>query len=809
MTISYNWLCDYLPVKPEPAILAGILSSIGLEVESLEKYAELKGGLSGLIIGEVLEVKKHPGADKLSLTKVDTGSAEILHIVCGAPNVAPGQKVIVAPVGTTIYPINGEPMAIKAVNIRGENSEGMICAEDEIGIGTSHEGIMVLPPGTPVGIPASDYFQPYEDHIFEIGLTPNRSDAMSHLGVARDICAYFTHHDENSFVLKTPFPKTFERDHARLTISVRVENTQACARYSGISITGVTVKESPIWMQQRLKAIGIRPINNIVDITNYVLHETGQPLHAFDADEIGGKAIVVKNLPSGTVFTTLDEKQRKLDSEDLMICDADENGMCIGGVFGGLGSGVKESTKNIFLESAWFNPINIRKSSIRHNLRTEAAMHFEKGVDISNTTSVLKRAALLIKEYAGGAIASEIVDVYPFPKEKKEVTLKFAYLKKLSGKDYYPDAVKSILESLGFSILKRGSEGLSVAVPFHKTDISIPADIVEEIMRIDGFDNIAIPSSITISPSVEELDHSISYKSKISGVLVGLGFHEILTNSITNSAFLSEEESMLSVKMINNLSAELNVMRTSMMETGLQSIAHNLNRKNNNLRFFEFGKTYSLLAEGQYEETDHLAIFLTGKKQEESWKKDQGEADLFFLKGVTNVILAQAGLQDLEFFPSRNDKLRLCLVGKIGDQTILQLGLVERKILERFDIKQDVWIADFFWGNLILANERNQLSYRELTRFPSVQRDLALVVDKNIRYEFIKKTALAASVGKLSGINLFDVFESEKLGQNKKSVAISFTFQDEEKTLTDIEIDSMMKKIIITFEKELQAEIRK
>ncbi len=809
MTISYNWLCDYLPVKPEPEKLAVILNSIGLEVESFEKYAEVKGGLSGLIIGEVLDVEKHPAADKLSLTRVNTGTGEILRIVCGASNVAKGQKVIVAPVGTTIYPLIGEPLTMKVVKIRGEESQGMICAQDEIGLGSSHDGIMILPPDAKVGVSAAEYFQPYEDHIFEIGLTPNRSDAMSHLGVARDICAYLTHHEKKALVVRSPFANSFKVDHTSAVIPVIVENAEACPRYSGVSIAGVKVKESPKWMQQRLRAIGIRPINNIVDITNYVLHESGQPLHAFDADEIVGKKIVVKNLPAGTLFTTLDEKERMLDAEDLMICNGNNEGMCIGGVFGGVGSGVKDSTKNIFLESAWFNPANIRKSSLRHNLRTEAATHFEKGVDIGNTINVLKRAALLIKEIAGGVIASEIVDIYPKPKEKKEVTIKYQYLQKLSGKNYHPETTKEILESLGFSILKENKEELSVAVPFYKTDVSLPADLVEEIMRIDGFDNIAIPSSITISPSVESLDHTSSYKERIAGVLVGQGFHEILTNSITNSMFLADDESGIAVHMINNLSAELNVLRISMLETGLQSIAHNLNRKNNNLRFFEFGRTYSRSAPEKYAETEHLALFITGKKQEDNWKKDKGEADLFYLKGIINAVIAHAGVKDLNFLPGENHKLKLCLVGKLKDKVIMEFGYVERKILDRFDIRQDVWFADLFWDRLMLVNEKNKLEYRELSRFPSVQRDLALVVDKHIRYELVRKTALAASIDKLTAINLFDVFESEKLGNNKKSMAISFTFQDEEKTMTDKEIDSMMQKIIATFEKELQAEIRK
>ena len=598
MTISYKWLSEYLPVTIEPEKLSKILTSLGLEVESLEAFEEVKGGMQGLVIGEVLECEKHPNADKLSVTKVNVGGDAPLQIVCGAPNAAAGQKVVVATVGTTIYPKKGDALTMKVAKIRGVESHGMICAEDEIGLSDDHAGILVLPAAVIVGTPAADYFKPYTDWIYEIGLTPNRMDAMSHLGVARDVCAYLSHHNKKEHKVVSPYKNNWKSDANTLPITVAIENSNACQRYSGVSISGVAVKESPQWLQQKLKAIGARPINNIVDITNYILHETGQPLHAFDADKITGNTIVVKNLPAGTTFTTLDDKERKLNAEDLMICNSTD-GMCIAGVFGGLHSGVSNSTTNIFLESAWFNPVDIRKTSFRHGLRTDAATRFEKNTDISNTVNVLKRAALLIKELAGGTIASEIVDVYPAAKKKATIALKYHYLKKLSGKNYHSDTVKNILTALNFEIVKDDIDALWVAAPYSKPDITLPADVVEEIMRIDGYDNIEIPATIAITPSVDTDGYKHTYKEKTANYLAGLGFNEIITNSITNTAFYTEDELKQSVTMLNSLSADLNMMRPSMLETGLQVVAHNLNRKNLNLKLFEFGKTYHQYKAGQ------------------------------------------------------------------------------------------------------------------------------------------------------------------------------------------------------------------
>ena len=812
MTISYKWLCEYLPgsilssVNPER--LSSILTSIGLEVESLEKFEEIKGGLKGLVIGEVLDVAQHPNADKLRLTKVDIGNGEPLKIVCGAPNVAPGQKVIVASIGTTIYPVNGDPLTMKLAKIRGEESNGMICAEDEIGLGSSHAGIMVLPNDVKPGMAAADYFHPYEDWVYEIGLTPNHMDAMSHWGVARDVCAYLSHHDGKQVRAKLPASDLFKIDNNSVPVSVAVENTVGCPRYSGVSIANVSIKESPQWLQQKLKAIGLRPINNIVDITNFIQHETGQPLHAFDADEIRGKEIVVQNLPEGTLFITLDEKERKLSKEDLMICDS-KGGICIAGVFGGLHSGVTGSTKNIFLESACFDPVTIRKTSFRHNLRTDAATRFEKGTDISNTVTVLKRAASMIKEICGGEIASEIIDVYPQPKEKIQVGLKYAYLKKLSGKSYQPFAVKNILTGLGFEIISDTSDEIKVAVPYHKTDISIPADLVEEVLRIDGLDNVAIPESITISPAVEKNYLAETYREKVAGYLVGLGFNEIMTNSITNSAYFSDDELKTTVKMLNNLSADLNVLRPSMLETGLESIAYNLNRKNNNLRFFEFGKTYSTSAPGKYIETEHLCLYLTGNTHENSWRNKGQKADFYLLKGISANILQLLGASLPVFKPLQHAKFESGLEGNTGKQNVLQLGIVSKKMLNRFDIKQPVMFAVFNWEIVIEQKDADKTIFREIPKFPSVQRDLAIVVPRQLPYETVEQTVKKIKLDKLRDIRLFDIFESEKIGEDKKSMAISFTFSDEEKTLTDKEIDSFMTRIINTFEKDLEADVRK
>ena len=808
MTISYKWLSEYLPVTVDPERLSRILTSIGLEVESMDKYEEVKGGLQGLVIGEVLTAEKHPNADKLTLTTVNIGNNTPLNIVCGAPNVAAGQKVVVAPVGATIYPAAGDPLTMSQRKIRGSESQGMICAEDEIGLGTSHAGIMVLPADVKVGTSAIEYFQPYEDVVYEIGLTPNRMDAMSHWGVARDICAYLSHHDKKDIKPKLPNGNGFKVDNTSFSIDIRVENETACPRYSGVSIANVTIKESPKWLQQKLKAIGLRPINNIVDITNFIQHETGQPLHAFDADQIAGKKVIVKNLPEGTPFVTLDEKQRKLSAEDLMICDAN-GGICIAGVFGGLHSGVSDKTTNIFLESACFDAIVIRKTSFRHGLRTDAASRFEKGTDISATVNVLKRAANLIKEIGGGEIASEIVDVYPKQKPKTEVAIKYHFIKKLSGKSYHPDAVKDILSSLGFEILKEGIDELRVAVPYHKPDISLPADLVEEIVRIDGLDNIEIPEAITITPAVDENYATEVYREKVADYLVGLGFNEMMTNSITNAAYFSEEELQSMVKMLNSLSSELNVLRNSLFETALEVVARNLNHKNNSLRLFEFGKSYSTTGSAKYTEAEKLCIVITGNKNEDSWKQKSVSSDFYSLKGAVDAVLKVLGITPDSVEVLQVPKLDNHIVYKLNNQVIAGAGEVKKNILDKFGIKQPVFFAGLNWALLADIAAKQTKAVKELPKYPAVQRDLAMIVAKELPWEQVQQTVQKIKLNKLQDIKLFDIFESEKLGAGKKSVAINFTFLDEEKTLTDKEIDGWMSKIMSTLEKDLQAEIRK
>ena len=815
MIISYNWLHEYLPVgqaglpeKIELAKLSKILTSIGLEVETMGTYESIKGGLLGLVIGEVLECEKHPGADKLTITKVDTGDNEPLQIVCGAPNVAIGQKVIVATVGSTLYPAGGEPMTMKKARIRGVESQGMICAEDEIGIGHNHAGIMVLPDEVNPGTAAADYFQPYEDVIFEIGLTPNRIDAMSHLGVAQDVCAYLSHHNKKEITVKSPFKNNFKVDHQGLQMEVTIENPNACRRYSGVSIQGIVVADSPKWLQQRLQSIGLKSINNIVDITNFILHETGQPLHAFDAEAIKGRKVIVKNLTEGTTFLTLDDKERKLSVEDLMICNEQEP-MCIAGVYGGLHSGISSATKDIFLESAWFDPVITRKTSLRHGLRTDAAARFEKGVDISNTVNVLKRAAMMIKEIAGGEIASDITDSYPAPKGKTEVALKNHYLKKLSGKNYHGDTIKNILASLGFELLKESADEIRVAVPYSKPDVSIPADIVEEIMRIDGLDNVDIPTMITIAPAMETLAHEYNYKEKAAQYLSATGFNEIFTNSITNSAFYKEETLQHTVKMINNLSDELNVMRPEMMQTGLESVAWNLNRKNNDLQFYEFGKTYEISGTGKYKEKNHLAVYISGRKNAGNWKIKSDKADFFYLKGILEKIMELLGLIGVSFTETTSETLNPCLQAKIKNDVVATMGVLNGAVLARFDIKQAVLYADLDWDRLTQLNRKSVIRYVGIPKYPAVQRDLAIVVDRSMKYEAVEKATQFLKLNKLKSINLFDVFESENLGINKKSMAVSFTFLDEEKTLTDIEVENMMNQIITAYKTELNAEIRK
>ena len=808
MTISYNWLHEYLPEIIPADRLSRILTSIGLEVESMESFESLKGGLNGLFIGEVLTCEKHPDADKLHVTTVNIGSGEPLQIVCGAPNVAAGQKVVVATVGATIYPVSGDPLTMKKAKIRGVESYGMICAEDEIGMGESHAGILVLPKDVIPGTPAAQYFQIYTDTIYEIGLTPNRMDAMSHLGVARDVCAYLSHHDKKHAVVKNPLRSSFSIDESDNSFTVEIKDAGACSRYSGVLIKNINVSESPDWLKNRLRSIGLRPINNIVDITNFILHETGQPLHAFDASAITGKKVTIQCLPENTVFTTLDEKERKLSAADLMICNA-EAPMCIAGVYGGLNSGVTASTTDIFLESAWFHPTSIRKTSMRHGLRTDAATRFEKGVDISQVTDVLKRAALMIRELGGGRIASDIIDVYPQPKPKTEVLIKYHYIKKLSGKHYHAEAIHQILTSLGFEIMREGVDDLLLSVPYSKPDISLPADIVEEIMRIDGLDNIEIPQQISIAPAVENNYQPAVMKEKFTGWLTGLGFSEIFTNSITDSGYYPEEQQASIVKMLNSLSAGLNCMRPSMIETGLETLAYNINRKNNHLALFEFGKTYSTNGTGKYHETQHLMLFGTGLKRTGGWQQKEEKMDYYYVRGLAARLIQLAGLSGVrQQFDSVEGLDQACTFTS-RNEVIAVAGALSASKLKQFDIKQPVFVVDVNWDRLLQQTSKQKIEFAEIPKFPAVQRDLAIVIDRSVSFEAIEKATKDAGVKKLTSLQLFDIFESDKLGANKKSVALSFSFLDPEKTFTDQEVDSMMNKLMQGYEKALQAEIRK
>jgi phenylalanyl-tRNA synthetase beta chain len=808
MIISYNWLCDYLPEAVDTERLSKILTSIGLEVESMHKYESLKGGLEGIVVGEVLTCEKHPDADKLKITTVNIGEAEPVQIVCGASNVAAGQKVIVATVGCTLYPSAGEPFAIKKAKIRGVESVGMICAEDEIGLGESHAGIMVLDADKKPGTKAAEIFETYTDTIYEIGLTPNRMDAMSHLGVARDVCAYLWHHDKKEISAVLPFKNGFKADNNDLIIDVQIENENACKRYAGVSISNVAVGESPSWLQNKLKAIGLKPINNIVDATNFILHETGQPLHAFDAAKIVDNKIIVRNATEGEVFKTLDGKERKLFATDLMIANPTAS-MCIAGVYGGEESGVTNTTTNIFLESAWFNNESIRITSLKHGLRTDAATRFEKGVDISNTINVLKRAALLIKEIAGGEISSDIIDLYPTPVEKTAVALKYHYLKKLSGKNYHADTIKNILKALGFEIQKEGVDELWVNVPYSKTDISIGADIVEEIMRIDGLDNIEIPATISIAPSADNDNGKAAMQEKIANNLTGSGFAEIFTNSITDSKYYDEAVLSTTVKMINNLSANLDVMRPSLLQTGLEVVAYNQNRKNANLKMYEFGKTYHTSGVGKYTEKMGLALFTTGTAIEGSWKQKDVKADFYFLKGVCEKILASLGIKNIQTSITENTDYEYAVAISIKDNVLAQVGAVSKKIAKQFGIKEDVLCAIVAWDEVVkIATEKN-ISYKEVSKFPVVQRDLAIILDKSIAYTEVENAIKENKIVALKSTKLFDIFESDKLGIDKRSMAINFSFSDDTKTLEDADTEMMMQKIITNLEKKLQAEIRK
>lgn len=810
MKISFNWLKQYIALDSSPEKTAELLTDCGLEVESVEKHETVKGGLEGCVIGEVKTKEKHPDADRLSLTTVDVGTGNLLHIVCGAQNVEAGQKVVVATVGTTIYPSKGEPITLKKVKIRGTISEGMICAEDELGLGTSHDGILVLDAKVKVGTPAKEYFKVESDYILEIGLTPNRSDAASYIGVAKDLFAVLNWMlAENKYELKVPSVDDFHVESANKKIEVVVEDKDACPRYSGVTISGVTVKESPDWLKKRLLSIGLKPINNIVDTTNFVLHELGQPLHAFDADKISGGKVAVKKLSAGTKFTTLDGVERTLTADDLMICSATEP-MCIAGVFGGMKSGVSNETKNIFLESAYFSSSSIRRSSKHHGLKTDASFRFERGTDPNITVYALRRASLLVKEIAAGKICSDIVDIYPSPIEEKKVVLSFYNLDRLIGKQIDRAQIKRILQLLHIEILHEGGEALLLSVPTNKTDVTTEEDIAEEILRIYGCNNIEIPSAVRSSLSFISKPDAEKLHNTISDLLCGFGFTEIISNSLTNSNYLellpSEKEKI--VELLNPLSPELNILRPTLLFSGLEAIAYNQNRQHADLKLFEFGKQYAKSQVTSHREENHLALFLCGKKQSEGWNSQQGSVDFFHLKAFADNILKRLGIKAEQVSEMSSEIISSGLLYESKKNKIVELGWVKKIFLKKFDIKQEVFYADFNWDVLIELVKSSSIRCKEIPKFPEVRRDLALVVDSNVKYELLESLAYQTEKNLLKNVNLFDVYEGEKIESGKKSYALSFILQDENATLTDKEVDNVIQKLIKTYQEKAKAVIR-
>lgn len=799
MKISYKWLQQFIQTDKTPEQLSLILTNIGLEVESLEKVQPVPGGLEGLVIGYVKECVQHPNADRLKVTKVDVGLGEDLQVVCGANNVAAGQKVVVATVNTTVYPTEGEPFKINKSKIRGEVSEGMICAEDEIGLGHDHAGIMVLDADARIGSPAKEYFKLEDDYLFEIGLTPNRADAASHLGVARDLAAYL------KTELKMPDVSGFKADSMDLIIPVTVENQDACGRYSSLTISGVTVKESPDWLKDKLNTIGVRPINNVVDVTNYVLHDLGQPLHAFDADAIKGQKVLVKGCAEGTVFQTLDEVERKLSAEDLMICNA-EAPMCIAGVFGGISSGVKASTTRIFLESAWFDAVSVRKTSKRHGLKTDASFRFERGTDPDITVLALKRAALLIKEVAGGQISSEVSDIYPAPVASFEVRITFKNVNRLIGKEISADEIRSTLNGLGIKIVSEDAEGMLLHVPPFKVDVTREVDIIEEILRIHGYDNVEIPSQIRASLNYSQKPDKEVLQNQIADMLTGNGFLEILSNSLTKSAYSAQPD--LAVKILNPLSSDLDVMRQSLLYSGLEAVSYNHNRKNTDLKLYEFGKVYSTDS-NSYKENQRLAVFITGEKHAENWNVKAANASFYNLKSLVDLIVSRLNIKGLVSAETTNPDLAYGISYAKGEKSLVDFGSVSKKTLKKLDISSEVFYADFDWDLIIRSVRNNKITYAEVSKFPSVRRDLSMLLNKDITFEQLKQIALKTDKSLLKEVNVFDVYIGDKLPEGKKSYALSFLIQDEEKTLTDKQIESLMQKLILNFEKQAGAEIRK
>jgi phenylalanyl-tRNA synthetase beta chain len=817
MKISYNWIKDYLKIDLDPHRVAQILTGIGLEIEGTEEWTSVKGGLEGIVIGEVLTSQKHPDADKLSVNTVNVGKGEPLNIVCGAPNVAAGQKVPVALVGATVFK-GEESIEIKKSKIRGALSEGMICAEDEIGMGTLHEGIMVLDPSAVPGTPASDYFNVEKDFIFEIGLTPNRIDSGSHFGVARDLAAYLTVNEGLKSKPVLPSLDSFKPLLNKKTFEIIVENRKECPRYTGINIYGVTIGESPEWLKNRLRAVGLNPINNVVDITNFVQNEIGQPLHAFDADMVTGNKVIIKTLPEKTKFTTLDGIERELSARDLMICNEKE-GMCIAGVFGGARSGVTEKTKNIFLESAYFNPVSIRKSARRHGLHTDASFRFERGADPNITPWALKRAALLIRDIAGGELSADMTDVFPEMIKNDRVEVTYKNIKRLIGKELDPSLIKTILGLLDIKILGETSEGLHLEIPAYKVDVHKEADVIEEILRIYGYNNVETGSHVNSTLNFITKPDRERVVNLVAESLSANGFAETMCNSLTPASWFEDNadfDSHQLVRLANPLSSDLNVMRQSLLYGGLNSIAWNINRQNYDLKLYEFGNTYFLKKKDgakpvdNYSEKTDLDIFITGNRSKAGWNSPAARSDFFFIKSYVEMVLERVGVKTGTLSSTESNKKYFAesLSFSYNSQVLAETGRLSASVLKQFGIDQDVFYGHIEWDLLLRLAKNNSIRYRELPKYPSVRRDLALLVNSEIKFERIRELAYKTERNILKEVNLFDVYESESLGKNKKSYAVSFILQDEIKTLTDKNIEKVMGSFIRVFEKELDAQIR-
>lgn len=815
MNISLNWLKDYLKIDLSVEEICQILTSIGLEVGGYEKFESIRGGLKGLIIGEVKTCISHPDSDHLHVTTVDLGDGRLTPIVCGAPNVAAGQKVVVATIGTVLYDGDKE-FVIKKSKIRGEESEGMICAEDEIGIGHDHAGIIVLPSDAKIGTPAAEYYNITTDYTIEVDITPNRIDGASHLGVARDLAAYLQQSQSVSYTL--PSVDAFTSDSNTAGISIEVERPEACPRYAGVCIEGVEVKESPQWLQDRLKAIGLHPINNVVDITNYILFELGQPLHAFDKDKIKGNKVIIRSFPAATKFITLDGTERELNENDLMVCNTEEP-MCIAGVFGGLKSGITENTKNIFLESACFDPVFVRKTARRHGLNTDASFRFERGTDPNIVIYALKRAALLMKEVAGGQITSEIIDIYPDPIQDFEVSVKYDHVDRLIGKQIGHDKIKNILLSLEMKIVSETAEGLLLHVPPYRVDVRREADVIEDILRIYGFNNIEVPSKVNSTLSYSEKPDDFQLKNKIADLLSANGFNEIINNSLTKASYFENLETFNpenTVLLFNPLSSDLGAMRQSLLFGGLETVAYNINRKNNSLRLFEFGKAYTFhKREGdnhlkQYHEEDKLSLFLTGNKSQPSWNSKELPTDFYNLKAYCEMLLVRLGFKLINMVSDEttSDIYREGLTYTQNGKHIATFGMLSHKVLKKAEIDQEVYYAEFSWENILKVVKNHTISFTPMPKFPAVKRDLALLLDKKVSFKEVKDIAFRTEKSLLKSVSLFDVYEGEKLGADKKSYAVSFTIQDEEKTLTDKQIEKIMNKLIGSYQHLLGAEIR-